>query len=282
MKSVTICFFINAGTSSDANSGDDVSSVTDPGQQEFDPKGRLKFMRPTAEHQSRHRFGEPRPEMNALHETPIIGQFQKIGAAGPGLIADKDRIVVVDCQKFSGSSRFPQELTKDWMQGGDNAVLVQPWLVGATSIFVRRQTALDESGKYSSSIEEFLVSSCCMPERHVISANWVNMLAGVYDANPSIPEPKILLWLSNRRGVPVVENDASMYLQLIAKMSGPVCVHDLIQSDLSNFSSLMTNNEFSTVSGSNLASRNGFEGLVLVMMTMYAVVRYVRVVERIR
>ena len=184
-------------------------------------------------------------------------------------IADMLKIVVVDCQPFSGSCKFSDELDKDWMQGGDNAVLIKPWFKTDTSILVCRQSALDDPGRYSGKIEEFLVKSCCMPERHVISINWVNMLAGVYQANPCVPEPSIFLWLCNRRGVPV-EKDASEYQQFVASMSGPVCVHDAIHSDLSNFSSSMTNTQFATISGSGSAKRNGFEGAVLELKPNHA------------
>ena len=195
--------------------------------------------------------------METGRETKIRGDFAKIGAAAEGVIADAHKIVVVDCQPFSGSCRFPVEMVKGWMQGGDNACLVEPWVAGATKIYVRRQGTLDGPGEYSGRIESFLVSSSCMPERHVVSINWVNMLAGVYHANPAVAEPSIFLWLSNRRGVPV-EEDVSEYLQFISKMSGPISVQDVILSPKSNFSGVMTNTQYAAIEGSD-----GFAGLVL-------------------
>ena len=60
-----------------------------------------------------------------------------------------------------------------------------------------------------------------------------------------------------------MEHEVSEYQKFVSTMSGPVCVYDVIHSDLSNFSSVMTNTQFATVSASASASRNGFEGLVL-------------------
>ena len=224
-------------------------------------KGTLRFDRPTQQHLARARFGEPMPEFEGKFPKKIIGSFAKAGSAPSGVIAVSGTIVMVDCQPFSGSTRFPEDLTKFWKQGGDVATLVETWSSSCAHIRVRRQRLMDGKWEFTGEIETFLVSTSCMVERHVLLSSWVNMLSGYFHTNPLFRDPEICLWLSNRRGVPY-EGSQSEYIEFISGMSGPIGVFDLISSDLSNFSANMTNEQFNQITAQNC---HQFEGLIVAL-----------------
>ena len=246
------------------SSQDDLGVVDDPVAKEH--AGTLRFDRPTAEHLARKRFGEPVPDRERDFQDKMRGQCAKIDAAPQGVIAARGTIVMVDCQKFTGTTRFPESITSAWRQGGDVAVLVESWTVECKTILVRRQGVLDGKWLFSGELELFMVETCCMAENHVLLVSYVNMLAGYFHTNVLFRDPEICMWISNRRGV-AYDESVSEYLEFVSHMSGPIGVFDVIKSDLTNFSTLMTNEQFGAVSARNVA---GFEGLVLALKPDFA------------
>ena len=251
---------LSAATDSDVPMVDDLE-VNDPGAAEHNMKGTLRFDRPTPQHLARPRFGEPLPDLEAKFASKMRGVYAKVGSAPAGIIATSSTIIMVDCQSFTGATRFPESLTKDWKQGGDSAVLLEPWLNDSQIIQVRRQRLIDAKWEFSGEVECFSVKSACMLEHHVLSASWVNMLSGYFHTNPQFRDPEICMWLSNRRGVPYDEAQSD-YIEFISGMSGPIGVFDVIKSDLSNFSSKMSNDQFTKIKAQNCTE---FEGLVVAL-----------------
>ena len=243
------------------SAADDLGQVVDPDVLQHDESGKLRFERLSKEHQNRKRFGEPAPEREREFSAKMRGQYAKIGSAPNGVVATKGTVVMVDSQPFTGATKFPDSITSQWRQGGDVAVLAENWLADSYTVLVRRQTMLDAKWFFSGEMETFLVSTSCMVENHVLSVSWVNMFAGFFPTNVLFRDPEICVWLSNRRGVPY-EDQVSDYLQYISMLSGPVGVCDAIKSDLANFSSLMTNEQFASVSARNVKC---FEGLIVAL-----------------
>ena len=239
------------GTSADggdSSSLDDLHVRHDPQEPEYNPKGQCLIKRPSVEHQNRPRFGEEQPHLEVSVPKVVDGVFVKIGATSPGLIAERGSIVLVDCQKFSGNTRFPELVTSTWMQGGDVACLVESWGLGDVMVQVRRQMIGDTTNSFSGRVECFLATSCCMPERHVLWVSWVNMMAGYWPCTPGVLYPEIVMWVSNRRGVPSDDVDIDPYLKFVSEMSPPFAVTDLIRAPLDSFSPLMSNTEYASVS----------------------------------
>ena len=202
--------------------------------------------RPPAEHLSRKRFGEPQEELEAHYAASVVGAYAKIGHAPQDVIAQGGNIILVDAQKFTQATKFIDDITSTWMQGGDLACLVKAWTTLDSTVLVRRQTSMDEPNVFSGPIEMFVVKSCVMPERHVIWVTHVNALFGYFQTNPAIEQPEIKLWLSNRRGVPC-DGDSTEYLEFVSQLSPTIGVLDVVKSPLSHFSSLMSNDDFSAI-----------------------------------
>ena len=249
---------------------DEGKRVLDPGEAEFNPKGKMVINRPPADHLSRKRFGEPQEQLEAEYSASTVGVYAKIGHTTPQVVAQAGNIILVDAQKFVQSTKFVEDITATWMQGGDLACLLQPWTHGDSTVLVRRQTCTDGRNVFSGPIELFVVKSCVMPERHVIWFTHVNALFGYFQTNPSIKQPEIKLWLSNRRGVPC-EGDTSDYLEFVAQLSSSIGVLDVVKSPLCNFSGLMSNDEFSAINTVDKGEPSPiFEAIVLDLKPDYA------------
>ena len=180
-----------------------------------------------------NRFGEPEPNFDIQYADPIRGIFSKLGSSPEGVIAASGDIVLVDTRAFKGKTNFPADLTALWREAGDLACLIQPWKEGDTSVVVKRQLPSDARNLFSHPTERFMVTTTCMPERHVLCAMSNNVYLGYYQTNPEFASPEMKAWNSVRRGIPL-ENPqcASPYMVFVSEMAGPVGVLDVLTSTL--------------------------------------------------
>ena len=139
-----------SSTESNVNSSpeDEVARLDRTRFDDVDVRG-LRFSNDIGDRRTRPRFGEPVPDREGDFPAVLRGTYAKIGAAPNGMIAEAGRLVMVDCVAFTGQSRISSQLTETYRQGGDIAVLAQPWKVGDTSVLVRRPSGTD-------SIHDFL------------------------------------------------------------------------------------------------------------------------------
>ena len=156
-------------------------------------------------------------------------------------------MVLVDCAPFTGQTRISSILTATYRQGGDIAVLAQTWKVGDGSVLVRRQSGTDRPDTFSGPLEIFVVETTCMPESHVLSVSWVNVLSGYYVNNPVNGKlPVIVMWTSNRRGV-VAEADAGPFNTYLEELPGPISRLDRIVADVENFAPHVTADQMAKI-----------------------------------
>ena len=163
--------------------------------------------------ETQNRFGEPEPDFDVSYPDSILGIFSKLGSSPEGVIAAIGDIVLVDTRAFKGKTNFPADLTCLWREAGDLACLIQAWKEGDTSVVVKRPLSSDGRNMFSHPAERFVVTTTCMPERHVLCAMTNNVYLGFYQTNPEFASPEMKAWNSVRRGIPL-ENpqNASVYI----------------------------------------------------------------------
>ena len=265
-KQIIYCF--NAASSAESNQNSSPEDAADSADRarfdDVDARG-LRFNNADPDKRSRPRFGEPVPDREEEFAGVIRGIYAKVGAAPSGVIAESGRIVMVDCAPFTGQTRIPAMLAATYRQGGDVAALAQPWRIGDATVLVRRQSGTDAPDTFSGPLEMFVVQTTCMPESHILSASWVNVLSGYYSNNPINGKlPVIVTWTSNRRGVPA-ETDAAPFNTYLEDLPGPISRLDRIFADVESFAPHVTADQMVKIRSQFAAPQEtaGFEGVIV-------------------
>ena len=191
--------------------------------------GKLKIVRPEP---STHNWAEEISDADSEVPPNICGVFAKKGSFPSGIYAAQGTMVMVNCKKFDGACHFPADITKDWKQAGESAVLVRHWKVGGSELVrVRRGRNTDSPGQFSFTVEDYPANYCCLLEDHVLACTWNNCYMGYFHSNPHYSTPEIVSWLSLRRGIALDESqEADAAASYLSGLPGPICVLDQISS----------------------------------------------------